>query len=83
MFVLGCVLIVVAPVTAPLPGPGATMLAAAGLSLVLKTSPWAQRRYIRFKARFPKAGAWCDWGMRRASYRRRVELAKVRAAEGG
>jgi hypothetical protein len=37
----------------------------AGLALVLKTSMWAKRRYVRFKRWQPKAGRWADWALRR------------------
>ena len=68
----GWALIALAPVAGLLPGPGGVFVFAGGLSLVLKTSPWAQRVYVRCKRRWPRLGAWCDWGMRRPSYRRRA-----------
>ena len=56
-------------------------LAAIGLALVLRTSMWAKRHYVRFKRWQPKAGRWTDWALRRRSAKRRETLRK--AAEGG
>jgi hypothetical protein len=79
LFVLGVLLLfVAAPLASPLPGPGGLLLAAAGLTLVLRTSLWAKRRYVRFKRWQPKAGSWFDWGLRRGSARRREALRKER-----
>ena len=61
----------VAPVTAPLPGPGATVLFIAGLVLVLRNSAWARRRFVRAKRRWPRLGALSDRLMRRRSAARR------------
>ena len=80
LVVLGCLLIAAAPIVGPIPGPGGIIVFAAGLSLVLKYSGWAKRLYVRFKRRHPKKGAWADWGLRRASARRRHEIAKGREA---
>jgi hypothetical protein len=76
LFALGVLLLMAAPLVSPLPGPGGLLLAAAGLTLVLRTSLWAKRRYVRFKRWQPKAGRWFDWGLRRGSARRRVALAR-------
>jgi hypothetical protein len=82
LFLFGCLLILSAPLVGFLPGPGGVIVAAAGLSLALKNSAWAKRRYVHFKKRWPKWGGWCDWGLRRRSARRRVALAKeARLAE--
>ncbi|GAA4019998.1 hypothetical protein GCM10022280_20230 [Sphingomonas swuensis] len=79
MFVLGLLLLfVVAPLASPLPGPGGLLIAAAGLTLVLRTSLWAKRHYVRFKRWQPRAGGWFDWGLRRGSARRRNALVKER-----
>ena len=79
LFVLGLFLLfVAAPLASPLPGPGGLLIAAAGLTLVLRTSLWAKRRYVRFKRWQPKAGSWFDWGLRRGSARRREALRKER-----
>ena len=72
LFALGVFLMfVAAPLASPLPGPGGLLIAAAGLTLVLRTSLWAKRRYVRFKRWQPKAGKWMDWGLRREAARRR------------
>jgi hypothetical protein len=76
---LGCLLIALTPLVGPIPGPGGIVVFAAGLSLVLKYSGVAKRLYVRFKRRHPKKGRWADWGMRRASARRREEALKARA----
>ena len=78
LFGVGCLLIALAPLVGPIPGPGGVFVFAAGLSLVLRYSQWAKRRYVAFKRRWPKHGAWTDWGLRRASARRRTELAQQR-----
>ncbi len=67
----GILLMVVAPVTAPLPGPGATIMFVAGLVLVLRNSAWARRRFVRAKRRWPRVGALSDRLMRRDSALRR------------
>nr|WP_314447227.1 hypothetical protein [uncultured Sphingomonas sp.] len=79
LFALGIFLLfVAAPLASPLPGPGGTLLAVAGLTLILRTSLWAKRRYVRFKRWQPRAGSWFDWGLRRGSARRREVLRKER-----
>ena len=75
LFALGVILLAITPVVGVLPGPGGVFLFAAGMALVLKNSVWAKRTYVRFKRRWPRAGDWCDWGMRRRSYRRRMARA--------
>lgn len=71
LFGLGLLLMAVSPVVGVVPGPGGVFVFAIGLALVLKTSTWAKRHYVRFKRRQPKAGQWMDWGLRRRSARRR------------
>jgi hypothetical protein len=78
LVVAGCLLMVVAPLVGAIPGPGGVFVFAAGLSLALKYSGLAKRLYVRFKRRHPNKGRWADWGMRRASARRREELEKAR-----
>ncbi|PWG03354.1 hypothetical protein [Sphingosinicella humi] len=78
LFVLGLLLIVSAPLVGVVPGPGGVIVFATGLALVLKYSEWAKRRYVQFKRRHPKKGAWADWGLRRPSARRRERLRKER-----
>jgi len=74
--VVGILLIIASPLAGVIPGPGGIFVFAAGLALVLRTSMWAKRRYVRFKRWQPKAGAWADWGLRRASHRRRREAVR-------
>ena len=50
--------------------------------MVLKTSMWAKRRYVRFKRWQPKAGRWADWGLRRRSAKRREAIRKEREEIG-
>ena len=79
MFGVGLILLfLVAPLVGAIPGPGGVIVAGVGLALVLKTSMWAKRHYVRFKRWQPKAGAWMDWGLRRRSAKRRDELRKQR-----
>jgi len=72
LFVLGWLLIVAAIPVGILPGPGGVFVFAAGLALVLETSPWAKRVYARIVRRWPRLGRWMDWGLRRPSARRRI-----------
>ena len=81
LFALGVLLIIAGFALAPLPGPGGIFLIAPGLALVLKTSVWARRRYVRFKRWQPKAGRWTDWALRRRSARRREEMRKAQEAQ--
>jgi hypothetical protein len=77
IFIVGMLLmLVVAPVVGALPGPGGVFVFALGLAMVLKTSRWARRRYVKFKRWQPKAGRWTDWGLRRKSALRREALRK-------
>ena len=80
IFILGVILILLAPVVGVLPGPGGVFVLALGLAMVLRTSHWARRRYVKFKRWQPKAGRWTDWGLRRKSARRREALAKEQKA---
>ena len=77
LMLLGFVLLGLAPLVGVVPGPGGIVVAAAGLTLVLRNSRWAKRRYVRFKRWKPRAGSWFDWGMRRPSARRREALRKL------
>ena len=69
--VAGVALIVVAPITAPLPGPAATFLFVGGLLLVLRNSRRARTWFVRAKRRHPRIGALLDRMMRRGSALRR------------
>ena len=80
--VLGIVLIIIGIITGPIPGPGGIFFAAPGLALVLRTSLWAKKHYVRFKRWQPKAGRWTDWMLRRQSARRREAIRKERKAIG-
>lgn len=71
MLVLGAALVVASPLVGILPGPGGILVFAVGLSLILRHSRWAMRRYARLKRQRPKLGAWADWGLRRSSEKRR------------
>jgi len=77
IFGLGVVLLLLAPLVGALPGPGGIIIAGVGLAMVLKTSMWARRRYVKFKKWQPKAGRWTDWALRRRSARRREALRKA------
>ena len=81
LFAVGLVLLIVSPLVGAIPGPGGIIVAGIGLALILKTSMWAKRRYVKFKRWQPKAGRWADWGLRRQSAKRRDALAKARRDE--
>jgi hypothetical protein len=83
LFVAGVILIVLGVVLAPLPGPGGIFLIAPGLALILKTSMWAKRRYVKFKRWQPKAGRWTDWALQRRSAKRRDAIRKSSETAGG
>ena len=81
IFGLGVLLLMIAPVVGALPGPGGIIVAGIGLAMVLKTSMWAKRRYVRFKRWQPKAGRWTDWALQRSSAKRREALRKSQEEE--
>ena len=83
LFVVGVLLLVVSPLVGVIPGPGGIIVAGIGLALVLKTSLWAKRRYVRFKRWRPvlfgrrlAPGRWTDLALRRRSALRRERLRK-------
>ena len=80
-FAFGVLLIIGGMMLAPLPGPGGIFLIAPGLALILKTSMWAKRNYVRLKRKQPRAGRWLDWTLRRSSYKRREAIRKAREEE--
>jgi hypothetical protein len=82
LFVVGVLLVIGGLVITPVPGPGGVFLIAPGIALILKTSMWAKRRYVRMKRWQPKAGRWMDWALRRPSAQRREALRKA-ARTGG
>jgi hypothetical protein len=77
MFAFGVILIVAGILLAPLPGPGGIFLIAPGAALILKTSMWAKRHYVRVKRWQPRAGRWMDWALRRQSHKRREAIRKA------
>src|SRR5690242_20913291 len=79
---IGIALLLVSPLVGAIPGPGGIIVAGIGLALVLKTSMWAKRRYVKFKRWQPKAGRWTDWALQRRSARRR-EAARKADETGG
>ena len=83
LFVLGIILLLLALVVGPIPGPGGIIFAGAGLALILKTSMWAKRHYVRVKRWQPKAGRWMDWTLRRPSAKRREALRKAEQPRSG
>ena len=82
LFLVGCLLILLAPVAGLLPGPGGLIVFAVGAGMALKYSRWAKRRYVAFKKRHPRYGGWADWSLRRASAKRRDAITKRKAADG-
>jgi hypothetical protein len=78
MFTIGVLLLVISPLVGAIPGPGGIVVAGIGLALILKTSVWARRRYVKFKRWQPKAGRWTDWALRRRSAKRRLAMLKQR-----
>jgi hypothetical protein len=82
LLVLGVMLLVVSPLVGAIPGPGGIVVAGIGLALVLKTSVWAKRRYVKFKRWQPKAGRWTDWALQRRSAKRREAIRKAEESGG-
>ena len=82
IFAIGILLMLAAIPVGALPGPGGVFVFAAGLALVLKTSMWAKRYYVKFKRWQPKVGRWADWGLQRRSAKRREAIRKERKAMG-
>ena len=87
IFVIGVLLLVVSPLVGAIPGPGGIIVAGVGLALMLKTSMWARRYYVRFKRWRPTIfgrrltpGRWTDLALRRRSALRRERLRKEREA---
>jgi hypothetical protein len=83
IFALGVVLLIVSPLVGVIPGPGGIVVAGIGLALILKTSMWAKRHYVRVKRWQPKAGRWMDWALRRPSAKRREALRRSEQASSG
>ena len=83
IFVAGAILLLISPLVGAIPGPGGMIVAALGLAMVLKTSMWAKRHYVRVKRWQPKAGRWMDWALRRPSAERREAIRKARQTTSG
>ena len=81
LFAVGVLLVIAGFAVAPIPGPGGVFLIAPGLALILKTSLWAKRHYVKFKRWQPKAGRWTDWALQRRSAKRREALRKAQEGE--
>ncbi len=77
LFGVGVILVTIGILIAPLPGPGGVFFIAPGAALILKTSMWAKRHYVKFKRWQPKAGRWTDWALQRRSAKRREALRKA------
>ena len=77
IFAIGALLLLVSPLIGAIPGPGGILVAGIGLALILKTSSWARRRYVKFKRWQPSAGRWTDLALRRPSAKRRESLRKA------
>ncbi len=72
--VVGVLLMTVGPLLlGPMPGPGGIVAFAAGLTLLLRNSSWARRRYVLFQRRHPRWGHWTDVALRRRPWRRAAE----------
>ena len=83
MFGVGVLLIAGGVAISPIPGPGGIFLIAPGVALILKTSIWAKRRYVKVKRWQPKAGRWMDWALSRPSAKRREALRKAEKTGSG
>ncbi len=73
----------ISPLVGAIPGPGGIIVAGIGLAMVLKTSMWAKRHYVRVKRWQPKAGRWLDWVLRRPSAERREAIRKAQETSSG
>src|SRR5690348_17742408 len=80
---IGIALLVISPLVGATPGPGGVIVAGIGLALVLKTSMWAKRRYVKFKRWQPQVGRWTDWALQRRSAKRREALRNGPRSGGG
>ena len=78
MLSLGWLLLVVAPLLGPLPGPGALVILPIGLTLILKNSLWAKKRYARLAKRHPEYGRWANWAIRRIKVKERPPFPDVK-----
>ena len=83
MFWGGLLLVIISPLVGAIPGPGGIVVFALGFGLMLRGSTWVKKKYVRFKKSHPKKGDWVDFGLRRLSYRRRLERARRQDAIEG
>lgn len=74
LLVVGALFLIAAPIVGLLPGPGGIPLAIIGATLMLRYAKWTKRVYVRLKRRWPKQGRVADWGLRRASAKRRAGI---------
>ena len=81
LFITGILLMIIAVIIGPLPGPGFLIVFPIGLMLALQNSLWAKRRYVRFKWRHPRYGDWTDRVMRRVSAARRRARAALESLD--
>ena len=81
LVVAGVLLMILGVIVGPLPGPGFIPLFLGGLTLLLRYATWSKRLYVRLKRRWPKHGAFADKGLRRASAKRRAQLAAAHKAD--
>ncbi|MFZ4110747.1 MAG: hypothetical protein ACOYKQ_09795 [Polymorphobacter sp.] len=87
--ILGFLLMAVGPLLlAPTPGPFGTIVFAFGLALILRNSPWARRRYVRYSRRDPRVQKMVNFGLRRKQKRKiaapvAAAAAVVKTAEPG
>lgn len=69
--ILGFLLMAVGPLLlAPTPGPFGTIVFAFGLALILRNSPWARRRYVRYSRRYPRVQKMVNFDLRRKQKRK-------------
>lgn len=78
MLILGWLLVIMAPLLGPIPGPGALVILPIGLALILKNSLWAKKRYARLTRRHPEYGNWANWAMRRSKVTERPAFPNIK-----
>jgi hypothetical protein len=75
---LGWLLVVLAPIVSPLPGPGGLLLFVLGFGLILKNSLWAKKQYARHSKRHPEYSDWANWALRRKRFRKRPPFPPIK-----
>lgn len=78
MIVLGWMLLLLAPIVSPLPGPAGLACFFLGSVLILKNSLWAKKQYARHGKRHPEYGEWLNWLLRRKRFRKRPPFPPVK-----